>query len=160
MPAGMRIITVGKVVTNHFSDALDDYLTRIRRFMPIELESVKNLGLKRETPGQVRRAKAGEGEGIIKRLDAKDRLIALDRRGKRFSSEKLADWLDKRIEEPGGPLCFVIGGAWGLDEAVLEKARWRLSLGDLTLAHELCAVVLAEQIFRALTIIRGVPYHK
>jgi len=158
-PARLRLITVGPVRTPHFKAALEDYAGRINRFVSFAAESVASVGLKKEGPADVRRAVAEEGQRILKRIAGQDTLVALDRGGRSLDSEAWADWMGQRLDL-GDRLCFVVGGAWGLDGSVLDRARWRISLGPMTLAHELCAVVLSEQLFRALTILRGVPYHK
>jgi 23S rRNA (pseudouridine1915-N3)-methyltransferase len=158
-PGRLRLLSVGPVRTAHFKDALADYLGRIGRFMSIEAESVSAVGLSHEKPAEIAWAMKTEGQRLLKRIGDGEGVIALDKDGRAFSSEKLAAWLADRLHEGRG-LCFVIGGAWGLDRAVLDRADWTLSLGPLTLAHELCAVVLAEQVYRALTIMNGTPYHK
>ncbi|MBU0515420.1 MAG: 23S rRNA (pseudouridine(1915)-N(3))-methyltransferase RlmH [Proteobacteria bacterium] len=157
--ARLRLITVGQVRTPHFKAALEDYAGRINRFVSFTAESVASVGLKKEGPADIKRARAEEGRRVIKRISGQDTLVALDKGGRSLDSEAWADWLGRRLEE-GDRLCFVVGGAWGLDGSVLDRARWRISLGPMTLAHELCAVVCSEQLFRALTILRGVPYHK
>ncbi len=157
--ARLRLITVGPVRTPHFKAALTDYSSRINRFMSFAAESVAAVGLKKEGPADVSRAQSEEGQRILKRVAPPETLVALDKGGRGFSSEQWADWLGRRLDQ-GDRLCFVVGGAWGLDRAVLDRAAWTLSLGPMTLAHELCAVVLGEQLYRALTILRGVPYHK
>lgn len=157
--ARLRLLTVGPVRTPHFKAALEDYAGRINRFVSFAAESVASVGLKKEGPADVRRAVVEEGRRILKRISAPETLVALDRGGRSLDSQAWAAWLGERLEEGRG-LCFVVGGAWGLDRAALDRAAWTLSLGPMTLAHELCAVVLSEQLFRALTILKGVPYHK
>ncbi len=158
-PGRLRLLSVGHLRTPHFKDALDDYLGRIRRFIAVETESVPAVGLASEKPAEVAWAMKTEAERIFGRVPDGQAMVALDKGGRAFTSEQLAAWLGERLDEGRG-LCLVIGGAWGLDRSVLDRAAWTLSLGPLTLPHELCAVVLAEQVYRALTILNGTPYHK
>jgi 23S rRNA (pseudouridine1915-N3)-methyltransferase len=99
-----------------------------------------------------------EGQPVLRRVPDRAYLCALDRTGKQMSSAQLAKWLEDR-RQAGRDVWFVIGGAFGLDTEVLERADHRLSLGEATLPHQLARVVLLEQLFRAHKIINGEPYH-
>jgi 23S rRNA (pseudouridine1915-N3)-methyltransferase len=102
--------------------------------------------------------KTREGERLRGQIPPKSYVVALDPRGKEFSTEEFAAWLARR-EEDGRPLAFVIGGHLGLDEATLALAHEKLALSRLTLTHELSRLVLLEQLYRAKAILRGHPYH-
>ncbi|MCS6991547.1 MAG: 23S rRNA (pseudouridine(1915)-N(3))-methyltransferase RlmH [Chitinophagales bacterium] len=91
-------------------------------------------------------------------LNRSDVVVALDVRGVSMSSDQLAQWLQQRINE-GRNLVFVIGGPDGIDDRLLQQAHWKLSLSPMTLPHHLARVVLAEQLYRAFTIMHGHPYH-
>jgi 23S rRNA (pseudouridine1915-N3)-methyltransferase len=99
-----------------------------------------------------------EGEAILRRIPGDAHVSVLDREGRRYSSEELAGWLDQR-RAGGRDVCLVVGGPFGLTEAVVERARDRISLGAITLPHQLARVVLLEQLFRAHKIVLGQPYH-
>jgi 23S rRNA (pseudouridine1915-N3)-methyltransferase len=100
-----------------------------------------------------------EGERLAARVGASADVVACDVRGTTFTSEAFARWLQER-REAARDLGFVVGGAYGLAEELLDRARVRLSLAPWTLPHELARLVLAEQLYRAGTIVRGEPYHK
>ncbi len=117
---------------------------------------VKDEPLDRGTPDEIRRR---EGERLLAALGGWT-VIALDRTGRAIDSEGLADLVGRLEEEPPQRTAFVIGGAEGLDGPVLERARERLSLGAITLPHQLARVVAAEQLYRALAIRAGLPYHR
>jgi len=108
--------------------------------------------------GDVRRAVAKEGEAISKRIPADAFVIVLDREGRLASSESLAALLEER-RQAGRDVCFVLGGPFGLDRSLLERGNERLSLGRVTLPHQLARVVLLEQLFRAHKIVLGERYH-
>ena len=98
-----------------------------------------------------------EARALLEELDAKSTAIALDRGGQSLTSEELS----RRLERWATPRAtFVIGGPLGLHGGILDRADWRWSLSPLTFPHELARVIVAEQLYRALTLLRGVPYHK
>jgi 23S rRNA (pseudouridine1915-N3)-methyltransferase len=99
-----------------------------------------------------------EGGAILKRIPKDAHVCVLDREGRPVSSEALAGFLEER-RRAGRDVCFVIGGPFGLSEAVLERAQERISLGAITLPHQLARVVLLEQVFRAHKIVLGQQYH-
>ena len=117
---------------------------------------VRDEPLDRGTPTEVRRR---EGERLLTALDGWTPIV-LDRTGRTLTSEQLADLVRRLEEEPPQRSAFVIGGAEGLDASVLEQAREIVSLGSITLPHQLARVVVAEQLYRALAILRGLPYHR
>lgn len=148
------LVAVGKL-RHSFREASDEYLTRIRRYSPIEEREVREAG--RATTSAVRRKEetariaAAVPEGAI--------VVLLDREGTGWTSEELAVKLDL-WRSSSRALALVIGGAFGVDAAGLPGTLTRWSLGPLTLAHELARVVVLEQWYRAWTILRGEPYHK
>jgi 23S rRNA (pseudouridine1915-N3)-methyltransferase len=101
-----------------------------------------------------------EAAALLAKLPSPHKLVCLDRGGEAATSEAFAEALGKFRDEGARVLCFVIGGADGLGEEALARADWTLSLGALTLPHGLARVVLAEQIYRAATILAGHPYHR
>lgn len=103
--------------------------------------------------------KKKEGEIILQWLKPDDYLVALDEHGKQFSSEALADFLQERATASTKNIVFVIGGAFGLDEQVLKKAKTTWSLSQLTFPHQLVRLILAEQVYRACTILHNEKYH-
>lgn len=100
-----------------------------------------------------------ETEVLLKALSPNDTLILFDERGKSFTSVEFSNWMQKEIELTGGRLCFVIGGPYGFSDEVRKKAKACLSLSTLTFNHHLAQVVALEQIYRAFTIQKGLPYH-
>ena len=96
---------------------------------------------------------------MLEWLNKDDYLIALDEKGKQFTSEALADFIMKRSNESLKNLVFLIGGAFGLDETVLKRANYKWSLSHLTFPHQLVRLILAEQVYRACTILRNEKYH-
>jgi 23S rRNA (pseudouridine1915-N3)-methyltransferase len=101
-----------------------------------------------------------EGQALLSAVPDPAWTVALDRRGKARSSLDLARWLERKLDDWPHPLVFLVGSDLGLDRAVLDSARERLSLGPMTLPHELARLVLHEQIYRALSVLAGIKYHR
>jgi 23S rRNA (pseudouridine1915-N3)-methyltransferase len=138
-----------------FRQAVDEYLGRLRRFGAVEEREVREAGRAGNPVAQRRE----EGARLRDAIPPGARLVALDLAGAAWSSEALASRME--VWRGAGPdTAFLIGGAEGLDPALLQQAAERWSLGPLTLPHELARVVVAEQLYRAATILAGQPYHK
>jgi 23S rRNA (pseudouridine1915-N3)-methyltransferase len=149
-----RLLAVGRL-RPAYRALCDEYLRRIGRYGPITEREVREAS-RVATPALRRREEAAR---ILDAVPDRARVVALDRTGTAWSSEELARRLGRWREE-GLDTCLVIGGDWGLDPELVAGARYRWSLGPLTLPHELARVVTLEQWYRAWTIIRGEPYHR
>ncbi len=150
----LTLLAVGRLRPSYRS-AADEYLLRLRRVG--ELREVEVREAARAGPPPVQRRE--EAKSLRAALPAGALTIALDLRGEGWSSEGLAHRLEGWRDGGRSPT-FIIGGAVGLEDALLERAHHRWSLGPLTLPHELARVVVVEQVYRAFTILRGEPYHK
>lgn len=149
----ISIWSIGKGHEDYVKRGIEDFTQRIGRYYPVEwqlIPSPKNAtnDLKRK-----------EGELILNMLQKDDYLVALDERGKQFSSEALAAFIQTRANESCKRLVFLIGGAYGLDEAILKRAGHTWSLSQLVFPHQLVRLILSEQIYRACTILRNEKYH-
>ena len=151
------VVAVGRV-RGDLAVAVSDYEQRASRYWKLEVAEV-SAGASRGQPGPGA-VMAAEAERIIARIPTDLELVALTREGKGMGSSQLAGYLEERAVRSSPGVAFVIGGAFGLDEAVLSRARRRLSLSQMTLPHEMARLILAEQLYRAGTILRGEPYHK
>ncbi len=152
MPVRVTIVAVGRQRAGPLKDAFDDYARRLPSPLKIvEVEEKRSL-----PPDQI---KTSEGKKLLAALPKGAFLIALDGRGKQYTSAGFADAM-AGWRERADHLAFAIGGAEGLDAAVLKAAEARLSLGAATWPHMLVRVMLAEQIYRAHTILAGHPYHR
>ncbi len=151
----VRLLAIGRDRSGLFAPAVDEYLGRLARTLKVELVELPEAKKQAGTP----RAKEEEGATVLGRLKPGERLVALDERGDQPTSLELARRL-ARWQERGQDVALVIGGADGLSAEVLERAQERLSLSRLTLPHRLARLVLVEQLYRAVTILRGEPYHK
>jgi 23S rRNA (pseudouridine1915-N3)-methyltransferase len=152
----VAIIMVGKTREAFIQEGLAFYQKRLQPFLKLSLKSVRAEKEEGKLPPET--IKAREGERLRAAIPAKTYVVALDPQGKELTSEEFAAWLTIR-EEESRPLTFLIGGHLGLDAATLNQAHERLALSRFTLTHELSRLVLLEQLYRALTIKTGHPYH-
>lgn len=151
----VTIVVVGPA-REPLAAAVAEYERRIRRYWTLDVVEVDAGARGGDRPDQVR---AAEEERILPRLPERARILALTRSGKGMTSRGLARWLQRQAVD-ARDVAFVVGGAFGLGPGVLARASRHLSLSPMTLPHELARLVLAEQLYRAGTIVRGEPYHK
>lgn len=153
----ITVLAVGKT-RPPLATAIDEYEARIRRYFAFEAVEVKEASARRGTG--IGRVMAQEGERLLARVPPAAEIVALDRLGRQWSSEELAETLSAAALRASPGVAFLIGGAYGLSPEVLSRASHSLSLSAMTLPHEMARLVLSEQIYRAGTIQRGEPYHK
>jgi len=142
----VRIIAVGKAKDRDLRSLLGDYYARIDRYAKLE-----EVELKDGSEGEV-------ADRIARSIPDRSRVVALEVDGRQLSSHELAKWIERAENDSVQTLVFLIGGAYGLPQALSKKADLRLSLSGMTFPHRLARLVLAEQIYRAFSISRGEPY--
>jgi 23S rRNA (pseudouridine1915-N3)-methyltransferase len=143
----VRILAVGTRMPEWVTTAYEDYARRMRKDMRVDLEEIP-----------VGRVKADEEKRLLERI-GDDYLVALDERGKSLTTLQLARWLGER-QQDGRNITFVIGGPDGLGPGILVKAALRWSLSALTFPHAMVRVILAEQLYRAHSVLQNHPYHR
>lgn len=155
----LRLIIVGKDKNEPIIEAAQVYVERIARYFPIDVVELKEEPAKASTP--VARVKQVEAERIEKALADGEHAVALDERGKELTSIDLSNRLKKWANEGRSSVAFIIGGPNGLDQEFVQKrAKETWALSRMTLPHRIARLILAEQLYRACTIMRGEPYHK
>jgi 23S rRNA (pseudouridine1915-N3)-methyltransferase len=154
----LRFIWAGSRADSEFSEAVDRYLNRIKHFFPIEVTEIRPEKGRQSAPdATIIRA---QSERLLSAIPDRGYTVVLDERGQAIDSLKFAKWLERlTIDSPSG-VNFVVGGDVGLDENVRKRADKLLSLSEMTLPHQVARVVLVEQIYRACTLMRNIPYHK
>ncbi len=153
----LKIVAVDKMKNAAFRELTDDYFARLQHYLPTEVVEVRSAAKKASDAGEVKRI---EAEALIETVTDEQVIVAMDERGKPMSSEELADWLNDQMVNGVRSVAFVIGGSWGLDRSVRKKAHRVISLSEMTMPHEMARMFLTEQLYRAMTILRGEPYHK
>lgn len=151
------VVVVGRV-RGPLAEGVREYEERATRYWKLQVAEV-DAGVS-GGKGRPEDVKAAEAERILARIPDGSEVVALTREGKGMSSPGLARWLGHLALHASAGACFVIGGAFGLHDTVLQASRRRLSLSPMTLPHELARLVLTEQLYRAGTILRNEPYHK
>jgi 23S rRNA (pseudouridine1915-N3)-methyltransferase len=143
----VRILAVGTRMPEWVTQAYEEYVRRMRKDMRVDLEEIP-----------VGRVKADEAKRLLERI-GDDYLVALDERGRSLTTLQLASWLGER-QQDGRNLTFVIGGPDGLGPQLLARAALRWSLSSLTFPHAMVRVILAEQLYRAHSVLQNHPYHR
>ena len=151
-----ELVFVGKTSDKRFEAAIDDYVKRVEHYMPVKLtvipalKNTKNLSEEQQ--------KVAEGDLILKQVQPGNTLVLCDERGKEMRSVEFAQWLEA-LQQRARKLVLVIGGPYGFAKAVYDRADDLVSLSRMTFSHQMVRLVLAEQVYRACTIIKGEPYH-
>ena len=149
--------SVGKNNEPYVKEGVEEFTRRISRYFKVEWTIIpvpKNAAVMSEAE-----LKKAEAEIILSKLNKEDYLVALEERGKQLSSEGLSEFIQARANESTKHLIFLIGGAYGIDEAVLKRAGYKWSLSQLVFPHQLVRLILAEQVYRACTILKNEKYH-
>ena len=149
----IKILFVGKTVDDRISGIVDDYLKRMKN-IDITVKIVP--GAKKKYSVEVQ--KSEEGRSIISFIDDSEFVAILDDKGDSFTSRQFAKWLERR-QTASRNITFVVGGAYGFSNEVYDRADSRISLSKMTFSHQIVRAIFAEQLYRAFTIIAGLPYH-
>jgi 23S rRNA (pseudouridine1915-N3)-methyltransferase len=153
----IQLWSVGKNHDPYIKTGVEDFTKRISKYYPVQwtiIPPLKNAAVLSEQD-----LKKKEAEVVIASLQKEDYLIVLDENGKSLSSAGLAQFIQARGNESIKNLVFLIGGAYGLDETILKRSNYLWSLSALTFPHQLVRIILAEQVYRACTILRNEKYH-
>ena len=148
---------IGKTKADYLKTGIKVYEKRLghyhkssTRIIP-DLKNAKNLA-KSEI-------KKKEAQLILDRLRPSDYLVVLDEKGKHYTSEKFADWFQQKMNRGTSKIVFQVGGAYGFDESVYQRANEKLALSAMTFSHQMIRLLLVEQVYRAMTILNNEPYH-
>ncbi len=152
----LTIIHTGKTKSSCIQAGCEDYHERIKKYLPFHeccTNGVRSRGS--DTPDIMKKK---EGEQLLGLINPADSLILFDEKGRTFNSVAFASFLEKMFMS-GRPLVFATGGAYGFSDNVYKRADEKISLSEMTFSHQLVRIIIAEQIYRALTILRGEKYH-
>ena len=150
------LLFVGKTTDPHIEALCQEYLKRLTHYLPVRVQVIPELrNTKAMTPDQQKQA---EGELILRAVPQSAELILLDEHGKEYRSIEFAQQIQKKMSS-GRDIFFAIGGPYGFSQAVYDRANSKISLSQMTFSHQMVRLFLIEQIYRAMTILRGEPYH-
>ena len=156
----IKVYCIGKIKEQYLKDGINEYLKRISPYSNIEIVEMNDSKVK-DNPNQadIEKAKNEEGDRVLKLLK-NDYLIGLDMNKQEFKSEEFAVFLNKKLVEGGSNISFVIGGSYGLSDALKKRCNTSISLSKMTFLHQMTRLILLEQIYRAFKILNNETYHK
>ncbi|MDN3550074.1 23S rRNA (pseudouridine(1915)-N(3))-methyltransferase RlmH [Mucilaginibacter aquaedulcis] len=153
----ITFLTVGKTEDAYLKEGIDKYVKRLKHYTKLELVELNELkNTKALSPEQ---QKTKEAEMILKKITPLDHVVLMDEKGTELSSTQFAAYINKREISSSANLIFIIGGPYGFDSSVYQRANDKISLSRMTFSHQMVRLFFVEQLYRAYTIIKGEPYH-
>lgn len=153
----VKLVVIGKTDSKYINEGNADYQKRLKHYLPVEfiiipdIKNTKNLSQDQQ--------KKKEGELILNQIQQGDFIVLLDENGKQFSSVQFSKFIEKQMLAGLKNMIFVVGGPYGFSEEVYNKANAQVSLSKLTFSHQMVRLIFWEQLYRAMTILKGEPYH-
>ena len=153
----ITLLSIGKTDDAYIRDGIDKYLKRLKHYTKLELLDLPELKNTKALTQEQQKSK--EAELLLKKINPTDFVILLDEKGMELSSSQFAAYLDKKAVASTASMVFVIGGPYGFDASVYQRANDKLSLSRMTFSHQMVRLFFVEQLYRAHTILKGEPYH-
>lgn len=153
----ITLLTIGKTDDAYILEGLDKYLKRLRHYIKFEIQIIPDLKKTKNFSEEEQKNK--EAELFLKNIQNTDYVVVLDERGTELSSLQFADFLNKRMIASVPHLVFLVGGPYGFDQGVYQRANYKISLSKMTFSHQMIRLFFVEQVYRAFTILKGEPYH-
>lgn len=153
----ITLLLIGKTEDAYLREGISKYLNRLRHYARIDFVEIPELKNTKALTQEQQKAK--EAELILKKILPTDHVILLDENGVQLTSQQFANYLDKKAVSSVNNLVFIIGGPYGFDQSVYQRANDKISLSRMTFSHQMVRLFFAEQLYRAYTIIKGEPYH-
>lgn len=153
----MKLITIGKTSVSFLIEGEAEYQKRLKHYMRFERIDLNDLKTSQKTSQKEIRKK--EGDLLLSKLTPNDIVVLLDEKGTQMNSIQLAKWFEKKTVSGARNVVFVIGGAFGFDNAVYDRANEKISLSNLTFSHQMVRLFFLEQLYRISSILKGEKYH-
>ncbi|MDR1757300.1 MAG: 23S rRNA (pseudouridine(1915)-N(3))-methyltransferase RlmH [Culturomica sp.] len=151
------LLVIGKTDAEYIRSGVAEYEKRLGKYLPYEMKVLPDLKNSRNLTEAVQKER--EGEAIIEQLQAGDHVVLLDERGESYTSVGFSEFLAQKILSGIRRLVFVIGGPYGFSDEVYRQGRAKIALSRMTFSHQMVRMIFVEQLYRALTILWGEPYH-
>lgn len=152
----IKLLVVGKTSNSYLSSLIKDYSKRINHYMKFEIIVINNVKLKKINPLELKKI---EGNSLLKKINKKDLVFLLDEKGNSYSSIQFSKLIENKTITKSKDLIFVIGGAYGFSSDLYDRCNSKISFSKMTTSHQLIRLFVAEQLYRAFTIINNNPYH-
>jgi 23S rRNA (pseudouridine1915-N3)-methyltransferase len=153
----ITLLVTGKTDADCWADAMKEYTARLKHYLSFDVETIPDL--KNVGRLSAEQHKEREGHLILNVMQTGDYVVLLDERGKEMTSRQFSQFLEKRLQMPHKRTLFVTGGPFGFSNEVYKRADEKLSLSKMTFSHQMIRAIFVEQLYRAMTIIRGEKYH-
>ncbi|TKB98977.1 23S rRNA (pseudouridine(1915)-N(3))-methyltransferase RlmH [Pedobacter cryophilus] len=153
----ITLLAIGKTDDSYVLEGLDKYLKRLKHYIKFEIQIIPDIKKVKNLSEEEQKNK--ESEQFLKNIQPTDFVVILDERGTELSSLQFADFLNKKMIASVSHLVFLIGGPYGFDQSIYQRANYKISLSKLTFSHQMIRLFFVEQIYRAFTILKGEPYH-
>mgnify|MGYP006321510697 CR=1 FL=1 len=151
------LLTVGKTNEINFINSISDYQKRLKFYIPFELIELPELRNTKSLSEE--QQKQREGEMLLQAIDAADDVVLLDDKGSEYTSMQFSAFMQRKMAGGSKRLVFVVGGPYGFSEKVYQVAHEKISMSKMTFSHQMIRLIFVEQIYRAMTILNGGPYH-
>ena len=148
---------IGKTAFSYLEEGMKLYQKRLDRYLTFETVIIPDVKNGNKLPPE--QLKIKEGEAILNKLNTTDYLVLLDERGKQYTSVQFSKFMEQQLQMGSRKLIFIIGGAYGFSQAVYERADQQMALSKMTFSHQMIRLFFLEQLFRAMSILKGEPYH-
>lgn len=150
-------MTVGATSSRYIIEGIEEYLKRLKRYIQFSVVTVPDIKNTKSMTAQMQ--KEAEGSAILSRINTSDMVVLLDEKGKEYTSVEFSSYMQRQMLSGRKRLVFIIGGPYGFSQDVYERSDGKISLSRMTFNHEMVRLFFIEQIYRAMTILRGEPYH-
>lgn len=153
----VRLILIGKTDSKYINEGNAEYQKRLKHYLPTEIVVIPDIKNTKNLSEEQQKKK--EGELILKQTKEGDFIVLLDEKGKQFSSVEFSEFVEKQMVSGLKNLVFIVGGPYGFSDDVYKKANTKISLSKMTFSHQMVRLIFLEQLYRAMTILKGEPYH-
>lgn len=153
----ITLLVVGKTTDHSLDTLIADYQKRLTHYIPFEIQVIPEL--KNAKSLSFEQQKTLEGNEILKVVGASSHVVLLDEHGKEYRSIEFAQYINSKLTTISSQIFFVVGGPYGFSKEVYARANGKISLSQMTFSHQMIRLIFTEQIYRAMTILRGEPYH-
>lgn len=153
----IKILCIGKTGKKFLEEGEAEYLKRLANYIPVQLTIIPDIRNAKSLSEQ--QIKQKEGQLFLEKIGEKETVILLDERGKQYDSVAFSQFLQEQFNRGGKNLFFLIGGPYGFSDEIYQRANGQLSLSKMTFSHQMVRLFFIEQLYRAMTILKGEPYH-